>query len=110
MIENSTHTDKSNLTFVVKFGMEVSQETMAMSIRNEFSYDIFLWPWDKSYEWQYWRLHDLINRPKANANNVGKSATKLEFKSLNLDKKEIFCNITSDKIIFTKSYSGQHYN
>ena len=72
IIANSAHTDKSNIRFVVKFGKEDSQEAMAMSTRNEFSYDMFLLPWDKLYEWQYWPQHDLINRPKA---NVAKSST-----------------------------------
>lgn len=49
---------------------------MTMSTRNQFSYDMFLWPWDKLVEYQYWPQADLINRPKA-----GKTtATKLEFK------------------------------
>lgn len=53
IIANSAYTSKDYIRFVVKWGIEDSQEAMAMAIRNEFSYDIFLWSWDKLYEWQH---------------------------------------------------------
>jgi hypothetical protein len=75
IIANSAHSDKSNIRFVVKFGAEDSQEVMSMSTRSQVSYDVFLWPWDKLYNWQNWPWEDMNMRPKAD-----KSATKLEFK------------------------------
>lgn len=79
IIEKSAHSDKSNILFVVKFGSEdsISADNMAMtmSMRNQFSYDLFMWPWDKLYEWQTWPIDEISTRPK-----VKKSATKLEFK------------------------------
>jgi hypothetical protein len=75
IIANSAHTDKNNIRFVVKFGMEDSTDSMTSSTRNQFSYDMFLWSWDKLYEWQNWPMDDLSMRPKPQ-----KSATKLEFK------------------------------
>jgi DNA relaxase NicK len=58
--------------FEPKLGLTFSnKETM----RNQFSYDMSLWVWDKLMEWEYWPVDNLINRPKA-----FKSANKLEFK------------------------------
>lgn len=74
IIANSAHSDKSNIRFIVKFGTEDSTDSIAASSRTQFSYDMFLWPWDKLYEWQYWPWEDIVQRPSA------KSATKLEFK------------------------------
>ena len=53
IIANSAHSDKSNIRFVVSLAQKIVK-TMAMSTRNQFSYDVFLWPWDKLYEWQHW--------------------------------------------------------
>ena len=78
IIKNSVYTDKSNIRFVVKFAPEDSTEGMnatVMSTRNQFPYEIFLWPWDKLYEYHTWPVDDILNRPKA-----AKAATKLEFK------------------------------
>ena len=79
IIANSAHSDKTNIRFVVKFGHEDSISTdnmaMQMAMRNQFSYDLFLWPWDKLYEWQTWPIDEISTRPK-----VKKSAAKLEFK------------------------------
>ena len=76
IIKNSVHSDKSNIRFVVKFGREEGLDTgFAISSRNEFSYDMFLWPWDKLCQWQQWPVDDLFNRPKA-----FKTGNKLEFK------------------------------
>ena len=75
IIANSAHTDKSSIRYIVKFGHEDSIDSVAQSTRNQFSYDMFLWEWDKLREWQYWPIDDLVMRPNAN-----KSATKLEFK------------------------------
>ena len=75
IIKNSARTDKSNIRFTVKFAMEDTKEAMAQSTRNQFSYDMFLWPWDKLYEWHHWPVDDLLSRPKA-----FKSGTKLGFK------------------------------
>jgi hypothetical protein len=75
IIANSAHTDKFGIRYVVKFGHEDSTDSIAQSMRNQFSYDMFLWPWDKLYEWQYWPIDDLTMRPRPD-----KSATKLEFK------------------------------
>ena len=57
--------------------MKIHPEAMTSSTRNQFSYDMFMWPWDKLYEWQHWPVDDWTMRPKAI-----KSATtnKLEFK------------------------------
>ena len=75
IIANSARTDKYEIRYTVKFGHEDSIDSIAQSMRNQFSYDMFLWPWEKLREWQYWPVDDLINRPKAN-----KSANNLEFK------------------------------
>ena len=75
IIANSAHTEKHSTRYIVKFGHEDSTESIAQSMRNQFSYDMFLWPWDKLYEWQYWPIDDLTMRPKAD-----ESATKLDFK------------------------------
>ena len=75
IISNSTKTDKYSIKYTVKFGHEDATDVAAQSTRNQFSYDMFLWPWDKLYEWQYWPYEDLTMRPKAS-----KSATNLEFK------------------------------
>ena len=75
IIANSTYTDKFAIRYVIKFGHEDSTDSIAQSMRNQFSYDIFLWSWDKLYEWQYWPIGDLTMRPQAN-----KSATNLQFK------------------------------
>jgi hypothetical protein len=75
IIVNSDHTDKFGIKYIVKFASEDSTDSIAASTKNQFSYDIFLWPWDKLYEWQYWQIGDLTLRP-----NAAKSATKLEFK------------------------------
>jgi hypothetical protein len=79
IIKNSTLSEKSNIRYIVKFAQEdsVGSDTMAMtmSMRNQFSYDMFLWPWDKLYEWNTWAIDDIAARPR-----IRKSATKLEFK------------------------------
>ena len=75
IIANSANTDKFGIRYVVKFGSEDATEGMASATRNQFGYDMFLWPWDKLYEWQYWPQDNLTMRPKAN-----KSAQNLEFK------------------------------
>ena len=75
IIANSAQTEKFGIRCVVKFAHEDSTDSIAQSMRNQFSYDMFLWPWDKLYEWQYWPIDDLTMRPKPN-----KSATNLEFK------------------------------
>ena len=75
IIANSANTDRFGIRYEVKFGSEDATEGMAASTRNQFGYDMFLWPWDKLYEWQYWPQDNLTMRPKAN-----KSATNLEFK------------------------------
>ena len=78
IIANSAHTDKFGIKYNVKFGLEDSPDGITMSTRNQFSYDMFLWDWDRLHEFQYWPIDDFSMRPKANANN--KTATKLEFK------------------------------
>ena len=75
IIEKSAKTDKFGIRYVVKFGHEDSTDNIQQSMRNQFSYDMFLWPWDKLYEWQYWPQDNLAMRPKP-----GKSASNLEFK------------------------------
>ena len=65
IIEKSAHTDKHSIRFVVKWGHEDSTDFMVQSMRNQFSYDMFLWDWTKLTEWEYWPVDDLINRPKA---------------------------------------------
>src|SRR6476659_1823973 len=75
IIASSTKTDRFGIRYVVKFGSEDSTEGMASSTRKQFGYDMFLWPWDKLYEWQYWPQDNLTMRPKAN-----KFATNLEFR------------------------------
>ena len=75
IIANSAHTDKFGIKYIVKFGLEDTPDGFTMSTRNQFSYDMFLWPWEKLHEFQYWPVEDLFNRPKA-----FKSANKLEFK------------------------------
>jgi len=78
IIEISAHTDKYEIRYTVKWGHEDSTDFMVQSMRNQFSYDMFLWEWEKLTEFQYWPVDNIINRPKANANK--KSATNLEFK------------------------------
>jgi hypothetical protein len=75
IIANSAHTDKFGIKYTVKFGHEDSPESMTGSTRNQFSYDMFLWSWDKLYEWQHWAVDEVAMRPRPN-----KSATNLEFK------------------------------
>jgi len=75
IIANSAHTDKHSIRFVVKWVHEDSTDFMVQSMRNQFSYDMFLWEWDKLTEWEYWPIDALTTRPKLN-----KSSTKLEFK------------------------------
>ena len=75
IIANSAHTDKSGISYAVKFASEGSIDSIAAWTRNQFSYDLFLSFWDKLYEWQHCLVDDLFSRPKA-----FKSATKLEFK------------------------------
>jgi hypothetical protein len=75
IIASSAKSDKHSIRFIVKFGNEDATDFAAQSMRNQFSYDMFLWPWAKLYEWQYWPVDDLTMRPKAD-----KSATNLEFK------------------------------
>lgn len=75
MIAESAHTDKNGIRYVVKFAAEDATDSAAMSTRNQFSYDMFLWPWDKLYEWQHWPIDDLVTRA-----STKKSATNLEFK------------------------------
>jgi len=75
IIANSAHSDKFSIRYIVKFATEDSTDVISPSARNQFSYDMFLWPWDKLYEWQYWPYDDLTMRPKPD-----KSSTKLEFK------------------------------
>jgi len=75
IIASSTKTDKYSIKYTVKFGHEDSPESMVSSTRNQFSYDMFMWPWDKLYEWQHWAVDDVAMRPRPN-----KSATNLEFK------------------------------
>lgn len=55
--------------------MEDGLDGFTMSTRNQFSYDMFLWEWERLREFQYWPIDDLTMGPKPN-----KSATKLEFK------------------------------
>ena len=57
------------------FGDEDSPDGFTMSTRNQFSYDMFLWDWERLREFQYWPVDDLINRLRA-----FRSANKLEFK------------------------------
>jgi hypothetical protein len=75
IIANSAHSDKFGIKYTVKFGSEDSPDAMDFSTRNQFSYDMFMWPWDKLYEWQHWPLDDVMMRPKPD-----RSATNLEFK------------------------------
>lgn len=75
IIANSAHSDKSGIKFIVKFSAEDSHDSMIMATRNQFSYDMFLWPWDKLHEWQNWPWEDMVQRP-----SVKKSGTNLEFK------------------------------
>lgn len=73
IIANSA--DKWGIKYIVKFGMEDGLDGFTMSTRNQFSYDMFLWEWERLREFQYWPIDDLTMGPKPN-----KSATKLEFK------------------------------
>lgn len=78
IIKNSANSDKSNIRFVVKFASEDGNDTIAMSVRNQFSYDVFVnASWDKLYEWQYWPKGD-PHRPVLR--DITKSGNKLEFK------------------------------
>ena len=63
------------MIFRHKFGDEDSPDGFTMSTRNQFSYDMFLWDWERLREFQCWQVDDLFNRLKA-----FKSANKLEFK------------------------------
>ena len=47
IIANSAHTDKHSIRYVVKWGHEDSIDSIAQSMRNQFSYDMFLWEWEK---------------------------------------------------------------
>ena len=76
IIANSAHTDKYAIKYIVKFGLEDTPDGFTMSTRNQFSYDMFLWDWERLHEFQYWPVDDLYNRPKA----TQKSATNLQFK------------------------------
>ncbi|MGA7977777.1 MAG: hypothetical protein WB975_11105 [Nitrososphaeraceae archaeon] len=89
---NSAHTDKHSIRYVVKWGHEDSIDSIAQSMRNQFSYDMFLWEWEKLREWPYWPIDDLTMRPKAN-----KSPTNLQFKP-----REICFNILSNvwRVVF----------
>jgi hypothetical protein len=86
IIAKSAYTDKHNIRFVVKWDQQDSiihtdSMPMAMSTRNQFPYDMFLWDWEKLSQWQYWNTDDILERPKAFAHlQKQKSATKLEFK------------------------------
>jgi len=53
-----------------------------IATRNQFPYEIFMWPWDKLYEYHTWPTDDLLNRPKAPAFKTAAAAatTRLEFK------------------------------
>ena len=75
IISNSAHSTKDSIRFVVKFANEDATEFAAQSMRNQFSYDMFLWPWDKLYEWQTWTIDSIATRSK-----LRKNANKLEFK------------------------------
>jgi hypothetical protein len=75
IIANSALTERSAIRYIVKFSNQDGQEVLNPSSRNQFSYDMFLWPWDKLYEWQHWPQEELFTSPKA-----FKSGTKLEFK------------------------------
>jgi hypothetical protein len=75
IIANSAHTDKTGIKFIVKFATEDSTDSIAGGSRNQFSYDMFLWDWNKLYEWQYWPWEDIVQRPSPK-----KSGTNLEFK------------------------------
>jgi hypothetical protein len=75
IIANSAHSDKYSIKYTVYFGSEDSTDSVEQSARNAYSYDMFLWPWDKLYEWQHWPMDSIEMRPRPN-----KSATNLEFK------------------------------
>jgi len=75
IIANSAHSDKHSIRFVVKWGHEDAVDSITQTMRNQFTYDMFLWEWSKLTEWQYYPLDDFVNRPK-----VSRSANKLEFK------------------------------
>jgi hypothetical protein len=47
IIANSARTDKYEIRYTVKWGLEDSIDSIAQSMRNQFSYDMFLWPWEK---------------------------------------------------------------
>ena len=65
IIANSAKTDKYSIKYTVKFGSEDSTDAMVSSSRNQFSYDMFMWPWDKLYEWQHWPIEDIDYATKA---------------------------------------------
>ena len=75
IIANSTKSTNSSIRFVVKWGHEDAVDSISQSMRNQFSYDMFMWEWSKLTEWQYWPVDDLTMRPKPS-----RSSTKLEFK------------------------------
>ena len=75
IISNSAKSDKNSIRFVVKWAHEDSIDSIAPTMRNQFSYEMFLWEWEKLREWQYWPIDDLTMRPRPN-----KSASNLEFK------------------------------
>ena len=60
IIANSAHTDKCGIKYIVKFGMEDAPDGFTMSTRNQFSYDMFLWEWERLREFQYWPV-DISN-------------------------------------------------
>ena len=75
IIANSAHSDKDSIRFVVKFGNQDSTDFIVQSMRMQFSYNMFLWDWERLREWEYWPIDDIANRP-----NPKKSATTLAFK------------------------------
>ncbi len=79
IIANSARSDKTGIRYIVKFSnAEGPSDILSPSTRNQFSYQMFLWPWDKLHEFQYWPVDDLFNRPKPIAST--KTAKNLEFK------------------------------
>ena len=39
--------------------LEDNPDGITMSTRNQFSYEMFNWPWEKLHEFQYWPIDDL---------------------------------------------------
>jgi hypothetical protein len=68
IIKNSVTTDKTNIKFIVKFSAEDTMNTdnmaLNMSVRNQFTYNLFVCPWERLKEWQFWPIDDISNRPK----------------------------------------------